>query len=289
MTNVAIIGKDSYIGGHIAVALREKGFSVVEVDALDDRWADFDFTTVDTVIHVAAIVHRKDIADPAVYENVNVKLPLAVVERAAAAGVLQFVFMSSMAVYGRGHVLQDCCIVPDSPLCPKTEYAKSKLQAEQALQQSIDSSMVLSIVRPPSVYGRGCKGNLFYRYEKIASLLPRIPACEPDCLQGLLYIDNLCSAIYAIINDRKAGCFHPQDSSLLTMTEILCEIQRCRSGKSYVSDALGRLVSLFSFMPVYQKLFGAVYYADCFAEQEALSSSILTTREGLRRMYGETH
>lgn len=288
MVNVAIIGKGSYIGGHIAAALQEKGFSVVEVDALDGRWKDFDFAAVDTVVHVAAIVHRKDITNPAVYENVNVKLPLAVAERAREAGVRQFVFMSSMAVYGRGHVLQDCCITPGSPFCPKTEYAKSKLQAEQALQQSIGDSMVLSIVRPPSVYGRGCKGNLFDRYEKVAGLLPRVPACEPDCLQGLLYIDNLCGTIYAIINDRKAGCFHPQDSSLLTMTEILCEIRRCRGRKCHVSGAFGRLVSLFSFVPVYRKLFGAVYYADRFAAQEALSSVMLPTREGLWRMYGET-
>ena len=60
MFNVAIIGKDSYIGNHIACFLKEKDMSVVEVVALENKWTEFDFSSVDTVIHVAAIVHRKD-------------------------------------------------------------------------------------------------------------------------------------------------------------------------------------------------------------------------------------
>lgn len=287
MPKVAIIGKDSYIGGHIASALIARGSSAIEVDALNSKWAEFDFSAVDTVVHVAAIVHRKDISDPEVYNEINVEFPVEVAKRAKAAGVKQFIFLSSMAVYGKGHVLKDYCIEPGYPLEPVTEYAKSKLKAEKKLTQVIDGSMILSIIRPPSVYGRGCKGNLFERYRQIADLLPRMPACEPNCLQGVLHIDNLCSAVCAIIEQRKEGCFHPQDSQLLSTVELLCEIRKNLGKKSGVSRALGKAASVFSFLSVYKKLFGSIYYSSLFEEQELLSCPMITTQEGLRRMYHE--
>lgn len=287
MSNVAIIGKDSYIGSHIAKLLKSKGYNVTEVEAIDNKWADFDFTTVDTVVHVAAIVHRKDITDPEIYNEVNVKLPLKVAKQAMASGVQQFVFMSSMAVYGKGHVLKDCSIEPGDALNPSTEYAKSKLLAETELQKLALDSMALSIVRPPSVYGCGCKGNLFDRYYKIAGMLPVIPECEPQCLQGVVYIDNLSQAVYSIIRDRKAGCFHPQDNELLSTAQLLNEIRKHQSKNSKISRALGKIGSVFSFVSVYKKLFGAVYYSPKFSERESLSDTMLTTREGLRRMYNE--
>ncbi|MBQ9737104.1 MAG: NAD-dependent epimerase/dehydratase family protein [Clostridia bacterium] len=285
MYNVAVIGKGSYIGGHIASELRLKGMTVTEVDSLDNKWSDFDFASVDTVIHVAAIVHRKDITDHLIYEAINVQLPLEVARRAEEAGVKQFVFMSSMAVYGKGHVLKNCCIEPGDLLNPTTEYAKSKLKAEQKLQQTIKGDMILSIIRPPSVYGRGCKGNLFDKYNKIAKLLPWMPECEPDCLQGVVHIDNLCRAVYAIVKDRKAGCYHPQDDVLLSTAELLGEIRKLQGKKTCISRFLGKVLSVFSFLVIYKKLFGAVYYSPKFKEYEALECPTTTTRDGLKRTY----
>lgn len=287
MSNVAIIGKDSYIGSHIASLLKEKGYNVTEVEAINNKWAEFDFTTVDTVIHVAAIVHRRDIADYDIYNEVNVKLPLDVAKQAMESGVKQFVFMSSMAVYGKGHVLKNCAVQPGDKLYASTGYAKSKLEAETELHKLIGDKMILSIVRPPSVYGKGCKGNLFDRYYKIAGMLPVIPECEPDCLQGVVHIDNLATAVYSIINGRTAGCFHPQDSELLSTGELLNEIRKYQSKKSKLSRTLGKLGSVFSFVSVYKKLFGAVYYSPRFSETESYSGAMITTREGLRRMYNE--
>ena len=285
MYNVAIIGKDSYIGTNLACTLRKNAISVIEVESFDNKWVDFDFSSVDTVVHVAAIVHRKDINDPRIYDDINVKLPIEIAKRAQAAGVKQFVFMSSMAVYGKGHVTENCCIEPGDPLSPTTLYAKSKMQAESMLQNLIDNNMILSIIRPPSVYGRGCKGNLFDKYTKIANFLYLIPECEPSCFQGVLYIDNLSNAIFEIIRDRKSGCYHPQDNDLLTTAELLYKIRRHLGKKGSVSFWLGKAVSLLSSCSIYKKLFGSVYYSQDFKKQESLHSTMLSTDEGLRRMY----
>ncbi len=287
MPHIAIIGKDSYIGSHIVSALKQENFVVSEVDALDDHWRSFDFSTVDAVVHVAAIVHRKDIMDETIYHDINVKLPVEVAQTARAAGVRQFVFLSSMAVYGRGHVLRDCHIEPGTTLAPQTAYAKSKLAAEQALLQITDDNMSLAIVRPPSVYGRGCRGNLFDQYQKIANLLRWIPKCRRSYLQGVVSIDNLAAAVCEIIREKRAGFFHPQDSELLTVSEMLCEIRRCGGKKARLSPTLGVLAKLLSFTSAYKKLFGAVYYSDEFRRVEGLTCPMETTRDGLRRMYYE--
>ena len=71
---ILISGKDSYIGNHIADWLRlsiDETFVVDFLDVREPNWIDKDFLGYDTVIHVAGIVHRKDITDAAIYEKVN--------------------------------------------------------------------------------------------------------------------------------------------------------------------------------------------------------------------------
>ena len=188
-------------------------------------------------------------------------------------------------MYGKSHTLTDCCIEPNSPLNPKTEYGKSKLRAEIELQKVMDGSMLLSIIRPPSVYGYGCRGDLFKRYEKIAMLMPWIPKCEMSCLQGLLFIDNLCNVVHALIKGRREGTYHPQDRKLLSTSEILREIRIQKGKNCRVSRYLGKVISLCSFFSIYSKLFGAVSYSELFFQRELLECAMLTTHDGLRKMY----
>ena len=68
---IAIIGKDSYIGNALDDYATTQGHTVFQVDALDGKWKTFDFSGIDAVVCVAAIVHRKDITDYLVYHRIN--------------------------------------------------------------------------------------------------------------------------------------------------------------------------------------------------------------------------
>ena len=70
-------------------------------------------------------------------------------------GVKQFIFLSSISVYG----LDTGVINEETPLNPRTHYGKSKLEAEQKLQKLADKTFNITILRPPMVYGKNCKGN----------------------------------------------------------------------------------------------------------------------------------
>ena len=60
-----------------------------------------------------------------------------------------------MSVYG----IENGVIDKDSPLKPKSNYGKSKLQAEELIKPLEDDSFKVAIIRPPMIYGKGSKGN----------------------------------------------------------------------------------------------------------------------------------
>jgi len=82
----------------------------------------------DAVIHLAARAGvRPSLADPALYESVNVAGTLALLEACRKAGVGRFVFASSSSVYGNGSAPFS---EADEALAPISPYGISKLMGE---------------------------------------------------------------------------------------------------------------------------------------------------------------
>lgn len=82
----------------------------------------------DVVVHLAARAGvRPSLADPALYESVNVGGTLALLEACRRNGVGRFVFASSSSVYGNGSVPFS---ESDEPLAPISPYGISKLMGE---------------------------------------------------------------------------------------------------------------------------------------------------------------
>jgi UDP-glucose 4-epimerase len=103
MKTILITGKNSYIGISLENwLLREPDkYKVDTVDMKDGSWKDIDFSSYDVVFHVAGIAHVS--SDPKMedqYYKVNRDLTVETAEKAKAEGVKQFVFMSSIIVYG---------------------------------------------------------------------------------------------------------------------------------------------------------------------------------------------
>ena len=157
--NIAIIGKDSYIGNSLSDYITRQGYNVFLVDALNEKWKEFDFSDIDSVICVAAIVHRKDITDYSVYHKINTLMPVEIAQKIKTFGVKQFVFLSSMAVFGQTKKL-DGNVISDPTACtPIDHYGKSKFEAEKLLLEEQTDNFNVCIVRPANVYGKNCKGN----------------------------------------------------------------------------------------------------------------------------------
>ena len=79
----------------------------------------------------------------AVTEAINQKATVSIAQRAAQAGVRNFVFASSCSVYGVAHGAPRC---ETDPVAPMTAYAKSKIGAEEELA-NIEGDMVITCLR----------------------------------------------------------------------------------------------------------------------------------------------
>lgn len=161
MKRVLITGKDSYIGTHFRDYLQQysNDYYVEELDVRDDNWKNFDFTHFDVVYHVAGIAHIKEIKENEdLYYKVNRDLAIEIAKQSKESKVKQFIFMSSMSVYGLNY--SDNLITKNTRCYPNTYYGISKYQAEEQLKELEDETFKICIVRPPMVYGDNSPGNL---------------------------------------------------------------------------------------------------------------------------------
>lgn len=257
MKRILITGKDSYIGTSFEkwVSRWPEKYQVTTVDTLGNAWKCVDFSSFDVILHVAAIVHKKEKKEMAsLYEKVNSKLPIEIAQKAKVEGVRQFVFMSTMSVYG----LDSGMIKKDTPLYPKTLYGENKLKAEQGLVKIGSDNFHVAIIRPPMVYGKNCKGN-YTRLSQLALKTPVFPKIKNQ--RSMIHIDNLCECIRLLIDEQEQGIFFPQNSAYVNSTKMVARIAEIHHKKIHLTRAFNPLINrLTNRMAVLQKVFGSLIY-----------------------------
>lgn len=280
---ILIVGKNSYIGNHIDEWLTKHGHCVTQLDVLNDCWKEFDYSSFDSIVHVAGIVHQPKCQDWDLYKRVNTDMPIAIATMAKAQGVRQYLFFSTMGVYGKDKRLTPNIIDKHTPLDPNGMYGKSKLMAEEGLNELNDAEFAVACVRPPSVYGKGCKGGYISGFTSIVRGLPIVPKAYTNVKQSFVYIDNLSELVRLIIENHLNGVFCPQDDRAINANELL-EYLALGIGKKYRdSRLLGYIVKILSFLPFVRKAYGGVEYAKSLSSIKGVNYLILPINEGLRR------
>ncbi len=162
---------------------------------------------VKQIVHCAARVHvmSDKSADPlAEFRLVNVEGTLNLARQAAAAGVMRFVFVSSVKVNGEQTSAGQAFTEDDVPT-PQDPYGKSKHEAEQGLQQlAIDTGIEVVIIRPPLVYGPGVKAN-FAALMRAVRLGWPLPLGAVNNQRSLVALDNLVDLIITCVHHPAAA------------------------------------------------------------------------------------
>lgn len=280
---ILIIGKNSYIGNHIDEWLSKYCHVVVQLDVLTDEWKTYDYSPYDAVVHVAGIVHQPKCNDWELYKRVNTDMPIAIATMAKEQGVKQFIFFSTMGVYGLRKKLVPNIVDEDTPLLAEDMYGKSKLMAEKGLMKLQDQSFNVVCVRPPSVYGKGCRGGYITGFTAIARRLPVIPRAYENVKQSFIYIDNLSEFVRLAIVKQLSGAYCPQDDKAVSANELLEAISK-GIGKKYRSSCLmGLGVRLLSFLPLVNKAYGGIEYSKDLSTIEGVNYVVVPFNEGMRR------
>lgn len=137
MKKILITGSDSYIGTNVEKWLlkTKDKYEIDTIDMKDNNWIKHNFSRYDVVFHVAGIAHisnKKKLAP--LYFKVNRDLAIKTAKKAKKEGVKQFIFMSSMIIYGKDNRVGLFQHVDKEKFAPINAYGQSKLEADLKIQ-----------------------------------------------------------------------------------------------------------------------------------------------------------
>lgn len=284
MKKVLITGAGSYVGESVKKYILStcKDIEIEAVDTFEDHWKAADFSKYDVVYHVAGIAHvnPKPEMEP-LYYKVNRDLCIEVAKTAKAAGVKQFIFMSSMIVFHESQKLGTEVLTADSVPCPNGFYGNSKLQAENGLHELECDTFKVCILRPPMIYGPNSKGN-FSRLRKLALKTPVFPAYHNQ--RSMLYIDNLAEFVKQVILREMSGTFYPQNGELSDTVEIIRYFASAAGHKVWITKCLNPFVKLGShFVQALNKMFASYYYDPAMSKMD-FDYQLVGFEESLKRV-----
>lgn len=256
MKKILITGKNSYIGTKFKewVAQWLDKYEVTEISVHGEEWKKADFSPYDSVLHVAGIAHNS--SDPKLedkYYQVNRDLTIEIAQKAKEDGAKQFIFMSSIIVYGTKHEFIDENTQPN----PDNFYGDSKLQAEQGILPLQDENFDVAIIRPPMIYGKGSKGN-YPLLSKLAQVTPIFP--DYDNQRSMLHIDNLTEFIRLIIDNEDAGIFYPQNEEYVKTSDMVKIISEVHNKRLFQTRLFNPIIKQLTRINLVNKVFGNLAY-----------------------------
>lgn len=263
---VLITGANGYVGTALTDYLSSHGYNVDKISVRNNDWMNQDFSQYDVLIHLAALVHNNEPdANMKRFMDVNYKLTKQIADKAKQDGVKQFIFFSTMAVFGlEGKLGRPENIDTNTALKPVTEYGISKLKAEEYLQSIEDNNFTVSIVRPPMIYGKDAPGN-FTKLKKYAEYVPFYLNIDNE--RSAVSIDNLTLFVEQLIQSKQSGVHHPFDKESFKTNEVIKEIRNYNNKNSFAIPVPKVCLPILSKVSVFNKLYGNLTYDQDFNDK----------------------
>lgn len=225
---ILVTGSNGYLGSSFINQYSEK-HDFQKFSLLSQKLENINFNSIDIILHCAALVHQKVEYSYDKYHEINVQYPIKLAKLAKENGVKHFIFISTIAVYGEDKEKLD----ENTSYNPITPYGKSKLEAEKELLKLCDNSFVVSIIRPPMVYGKNAPGNID-SLVKLVKKVPIIPLGKILNKRSFISIQNLCHMIDEIITQQKSGIFLASDDEPLSTSRLIELIAKNLEKKIYL-------------------------------------------------------
>jgi UDP-glucose 4-epimerase len=192
---------------------------------------------IDVVIHLAGRAHvmQEHAENPyQAYAEVNINATKNLAEQAALNGVKRFIFLSSVKV--NGERTSHAAFTELDQAQPEDDYAKTKLEAEKALNTiAKNTKMEVVIIRPPLIYGKGVKANFKNLIKLSLSDIP-LPFGAIDNKRSLIYIENLIDFIVLCTHHPKAAnqTFLISDDDDISTTQLISYIRMANNQRPWL-------------------------------------------------------
>lgn len=274
MKKVLITGLNSYIGNSFEKYIENMPGAVIQTEKISLKgyeWQEKSWAGYDTVLHVAGLAHvdvsRADEETKQKYYRINRDLAEKAAEKAKRDGVRQFIYLSSIIVYGDSAPIgKEKRITKETKPSPANFYGDSKLQGEQAvlaLQEgggsgNMEDTFRVLVLRLPMIYGKNSKGN-FPKLKKLAERTPAFPKIENR--RSMLYIGNLCELIRIAIEGEWGGIICPQNKESVSTSELVRLLGEQKGKKIILVPGFSEILKLCSHFTGYvNKIFGSLEY-----------------------------
>jgi UDP-glucose 4-epimerase len=241
--NVLVVGGAGYIGSHMVKNLCGRGVNVTTFDNLCSGHRDavlggefiegdladraalervFAARRYDAVMHFASFIEvGESVRLPAKYYRNNVSNTLNLLECMQAAGVEQFIFSSTAAIFGTPQRVPIDETHPTNPINP---YGRSKLMVEQMLADLARAHGLRSVcLRYFNAAGADPDGQLGERHNPETHLIPLVLQAAsgrrpfmsvfgtdydtPDgtCIRDYVHVADLCEAHWLALQSLAQG------------------------------------------------------------------------------------
>lgn len=269
---VLITGGAGYIGSHMVLDLADRGEDVV---VLDDLSTGFDWLVspraefvrgdiaddalvqsliarhkIDAIAHFAAkIIVPESVSDPLGYYHANTCKALSLISSAVKAGVPNFIFSSTAAVYGDAAEMPVTETTRPNPVSP---YGHSKLMVEQILNDTHAAyglnAMILRYFNVAGADPQGRSGQSTPRAthlvktavevvtgkrDKITVFGTDYPTPDGTCIRDYIHVSDLARAHVLALDAMRGGmkgrvlnCAYGHGSSVLDVIDTVKRVTK---------------------------------------------------------------
>lgn len=285
-----ITGASGFIGTNFIERYKEK-YNIVPVDLLKIKPEEIEFKNVDTVLHLAALVHQMNGAPREKYFEINTELTRKIAEVAKKNKVKHFVFYSTVKVYGYdGDLYNHNFVLNEYSKCNPINdpYGESKWEAEKILGEIESDNFIVSVIRPPMVYGKGVKGNM----ETLIKLIKKLPILPFDYTKNrrsFVNIDNLLYLTSLVIDKEKEGIFLPLDEKSLSLKEMIEGIEEGLKIKRIKVPMIQPFFWILTKIKpnIMVRLYGSLQFDNSETREKLEYIPLISYEKGIKNMLGE--
>ncbi|MCX9031752.1 NAD-dependent epimerase/dehydratase family protein [Citrobacter portucalensis] len=302
---VLVTGGTGFLGTALVQALKSSGHQVIlttrrqedieqGIYNLGDISAETNWVNLlqgcDTVIHTAGRAHiLNDNAQDALAEfrRVNHDATLKLAKDSANCGVKHFIFVSSIGV--NGNSTSGTPFTEASEPRPTSDYAISKLEAEQSLRQTFtNSEMAVTIVRPALICGENAPGNIQRLLKLVSKNLP-LPFKNVKNKRALVSLDNVVSFINeCVVNDKSKNQLYLLADAERPSTEDMINAFATGMGINakiiyFPKSVLKFLLSVVGKAGIYDQLFGDLEVDACKSREQLHWTPPITLHETMKK------
>ena len=281
MKNIIVTGANGALSCKVANHLKTKPDFNVKQLSLRGDWENSSFKDIYSIVHIAGVTPQNAKSEKD-YKAINYELTKSLSDKAKLCGVKQFIFISSMAVYGASQSTEPKkgIINADTPCNPTEPYGKSKFMAEQHLLSLADKGFKVCIIRVPSIFDNQ-KTEYIDQYKYLADKYPLIPKVFTDNYKSFIHSKNLCELIYLALVSDFDGVICPDDGKISTY-----DICRAIYPKKPISRIAGWLIRLIlKHNPRIVDYYGAIYYSDSLTDVFDLKYRLVDPIKAIEELY----